>query len=421
MAVQQPDWRALHATSMPLTQNETRKRNIMIGVVIAVVVLLAVLAAVLAIHLQHNGRISSSHKTSVALQRGSDSSKPRSLAAAAEPRIAPRPDVVAAVKRAFATRPPKDFPIDAVATWVDGADSAWRQRVADAYKTEKQTFPSVMHAAAREPTALPPNGHDELYFNVHLAAANLPWLRNYFVVTERPQKPKWWPASGKVGTVSLVLVHHDDIVGPPLLTQPMYNSAGIQTWLHYIPGLAEHFVLFDDDCFVGRPMKRTDFFKASGKPVTNMHVMNVAAIPTEPRQQTLWNRICLNSRRMAMAAAGNRKPMVVPPHVCVPVVKSLYGAMLTQWFPQETAAFKRFRAPETDFTPQYVHLAILSMMGYVKQHRMAVDTWFHFGGQFAPALTAAKGKLPHLFCINDSLSAAERKLLDAAVDSLYTK
>ena len=330
-----------------------------------------------------------------------------------------RATIAAETKAAFATKPPRDFPIDAVVTWVDGKDDGWRARVAAALKQEKQAFPSVMHGTAREPLRPPPNGHDELYFNMHLAAAHMPWLRTYYVVCERPQKPVWWPANGKIGSVRVELVHHDQIVAPPMRTIPTYNSAAIQTWLHNIPGLSEHFVLFDDDFFVGQPLARSDFFSTSGKPVTHMHVLNIGAIPSVVAHQSLWNRICMNTRRMAFQAVNDKRPMLVPPHVCVPIRKSLYGAMLTRWFPHESGAFKRFRSPETDFTPHYLHLAICALLGYVKPQRSKLTSWFHFGGHFGPALRAAHGVLPHFFCINDSISDGERKALDKVVDALF--
>ena len=384
----------------------TRKQWIAVGVTLAVVVVAIVLGVVFGL------RARSAVTTAAMLP------PPVLLKSPPQPDL--RHNVRAAVAAAFAAKPPKNFPIDAVATWVDGSDEGWRARVARAFQQERRASPTVVHAAAREPMRIPAGGslHDELYFNVHLAAAHMPWLRTYFVVTERPQRPGWWPASGRVGSVELKLVHHDQIVCAPYTALPTYNSAAIQTWLHNVPGLAEHFVLFDDDFFVGRPLARNNFFTAAGEPVTAMHAMNMAAIPKQQQQQSLWNRICINTRAMALAAAGDAKPMVVPPHTCVPIVKSLYAQMLTRWFPYETGAFKRFRSPDTDFTPQYVHLAILSLLGRVKSPRTPVRTWFHFGGGFAPALRAAHGELPHMFCINDSITEEERALLDGIVDGL---
>ena len=43
-----------------------------------------------------------------------------------------RATIAAETKAAFATKPPRDFPIDAVVTWVDGNDDGWRARVAAA-------------------------------------------------------------------------------------------------------------------------------------------------------------------------------------------------------------------------------------------------------------------------------------------------
>ena len=379
----------------PLTQ---KQKNIIVGVVVAVVVV-AVVVVLLVLK---------------------PWAKPASHSANLHPvrKAAQLPDVISAVHAAFATKPPKNFPIDAVVTWVDGADKDWRARVAADFKDAKKQFPTVMHGTAREPIAPAENGHDELYYNVRLATKHMPWLRTYFVVSERPQKPAWWPADGTMNGIALQLVHHDDIARPPMMTLPTYNSAGIQTWLHNIPGLSEHFILFDDDFYVGRPMQRTDFFSDSGKPVVNMHMMNIKSIPPNQRQQSLWNRICLNTRQMALSVVGDKKPMVVPSHVCVPLIKSLYGKMITDWFRHEAGAFKRFRSPETDFVPHYLLLSILSILNHTKSPRKAISSWFHFAGKFEAAYHKARGMLPHMFCINDGLSMSERSIMEGIVNTL---
>lgn len=45
---------------------------------------------------------------------------------------------------------------------------------------------------------------------------------------------------------------------------PSYNSHAIESRLHRIEGLSEHVLYFNDDVFLGRPMKAESFFLGSG-------------------------------------------------------------------------------------------------------------------------------------------------------------
>jgi hypothetical protein len=46
---------------------------------------------------------------------------------------------------------------------------------------------------------------------------------------------------------------------------PTFNSHAIESRLHRIEGLSEHFLYFNDDVFLGRPVKPENFFLGSGQ------------------------------------------------------------------------------------------------------------------------------------------------------------
>ena len=56
----------------------------------------------------------------------------------------------------------------------------------------------------------------------------------------------------------LRVVRHEDYIPKEYL--PTFNSNVIEIYLHRIPDLAEHFVLFNDDMFLTRPVKPEEFF-----------------------------------------------------------------------------------------------------------------------------------------------------------------
>ena len=147
------------------------------------------------------------------------------------------------------------FPIDGVFTWVDSSDPAWR-----ASQSAYAAAQGVAFEAARYPH---PRFVDvELRRSVSLAAAHMPWLRTIYIVVARPQRCAWWSDFPRVR-----VVYHDELLAAEANVSailPTFNSYAIETFVHLIPGLSEHFVYLNDDFYVLRPVPRTDFFGVDG-------------------------------------------------------------------------------------------------------------------------------------------------------------
>jgi len=58
------------------------------------------------------------------------------------------------------------------------------------------------------------------------------------------------------------VVDHREILPAEVL--PTFNSHAIETALHRVPDLAEHFVYLNDDVFLGRPVRPETFFSPAG-------------------------------------------------------------------------------------------------------------------------------------------------------------
>jgi hypothetical protein len=89
--------------------------------------------------------------------------------------------------------------------------------------------------------------------SVHLFA---PWVRTIHLVTAG-QRPEWLADHPRVRVVD-----HREIL--PADALPTFNSQAIETALHRVPGLAEHFVYLNDDVFLGRATRPELFFNAGG-------------------------------------------------------------------------------------------------------------------------------------------------------------
>lgn len=150
--------------------------------------------------------------------------------------------------------------IDFVVLWVDGADPEWQKE-----------------RAAFRPEELDNGSGDNRYRDWDLmrywfrgVEKYAPWVNRVFFVTNG-QVPEWLnPEHPK-----LRLVKHRDYIPQQYL--PTFNSNVIELWLHCIPDLSEHFVLFNDDMFLTAPVKPEEFFK-NGLPCESA-LMDMATAP----------------------------------------------------------------------------------------------------------------------------------------------
>ncbi|MFI6445464.1 stealth family protein [Kitasatospora sp. NPDC050543] len=158
------------------------------------------------------------------------------------------------------------FPVDAVITWVDDTDPAWLGRRARARAARGAGAPGqdVEPVEPVEPVELQGDGderfrnRDELRYCLRSIAMYAPWIRHVYLVTD-DQTPSWLDTDHPAVTV---VSHREIFAAPDAL--PVFNSHAIETQLHRIPGLGEHFVYFNDDVFLARPVRPEQFFLGNG-------------------------------------------------------------------------------------------------------------------------------------------------------------
>lgn len=134
--------------------------------------------------------------------------------------------------------------IDFVLLWVDGADPQWqRQR--------------SLYAPNTQDNGNAPNRYRDwglMPYWFRSVEKFAPWVNRIFFVTNG-QIPDWLDLNHP----KLTLVKHADYIPSQYL--PTFNSNVIELFLHRIPDLSEHFVLFNDDMFLTRPVQPGDFFR----------------------------------------------------------------------------------------------------------------------------------------------------------------
>lgn len=175
------------------------------------------------------------------------------------------------------------FPIDAVYTWVDGDDPAWQKR-RDARMAGVEGLSLTRAASGRARFV----SRDELRYSMRSLRLFAPWVRHIYLVTDH-QVPDWLdPESSDVTVVS-----HAEILSPEHL--PTFNSHAIETGLHRVPSLSDHFIYFNDDVMLGRPVRPDQFFNAAGQFAA---FVGDQILGEDSSDALPWRRAGLNNREL---------------------------------------------------------------------------------------------------------------------------
>lgn len=143
--------------------------------------------------------------------------------------------------------------IDLVYTWVDGTDPEWQRQRRSAAGAESRPLLQTSNDSGR---FIP---HDELKYSLRSVDYFAPWVRNIYLVTSG-QIPPWLDQTSS----RIRVVRHEEIFEDPSCL-PTFNSHAIESQLHRIPGLSEHFIYMNDDVFLGQAVSPGDFFTPDGR------------------------------------------------------------------------------------------------------------------------------------------------------------
>lgn len=141
-----------------------------------------------------------------------------------------------------------EYPIDIVVPWVDGGDPAWRAQRAQYRPGQGEDNNEARYRDW---------GLFQYWFRSIERYA--PWVRTIHLITWG-HLPPWL----KEDHPKLHIVNHKDYIPEEYL--PTFSSHPIENNVHRIRGLAEHFILFNDDVYLSRPTVPEDFF-VDGMPV----------------------------------------------------------------------------------------------------------------------------------------------------------
>lgn len=179
-----------------------------------------------------------------------------------------------------------DFPIDLVYMWVDGNDPKWRERRSH-YMGGAQTCPVQQEARWID--------NEELRYSLRSVEMYAPWINHIYIVTDN-QCPKWL----NVANPKITVVDHSEIL--PTDALPLFNSMAIETCIHRIPGLSEHFIFGNDDTMFLAPVSPDTFFKADGSPIVRLSGQRFNR--AKAARKGLYHRVILHMQQLIKEQCG---------------------------------------------------------------------------------------------------------------------
>ena len=166
--------------------------------------------------------------------------------------------------------------IDFVVLWVDGNDVEWQ--------TEKAKYQGKTLDDSNSINRFRDWGLMPYWFRS--VEKFCPWIRKVHFVT-CGHVPEWL----NLNCPKLNHVKHKDYIPGEYL--PTFNANTIEMNIHRIPDLEEHFVFFNDDMFLLRPMSETAFFQ-NGLPCTYGGEVPLTMVG----QAGVWQHLIINDMRV---------------------------------------------------------------------------------------------------------------------------
>ncbi len=220
-----------------------------------------------------------------------------------------------------------DRTVDAVYTWVNHADPDW----AAAYADHSGSVQMATDADALSRF----HSNDELRYSLRSVAVNAPWINRIYVLTNCA-KPDWLNDEDP----RLIWVDHAEVM--PKAALPTFNSHAIESCLHKIPNLSEHFLYLNDDVFLARPLDKGFFFDQAGASSSFLETYGMVSGDVVEGDPDYLNA----SRNVAGLLRDDLGfvPTQLHQHTCFALRKSVLAEIETKWQDQfDALRANRFR------------------------------------------------------------------------------
>lgn len=299
--------------------------------------------------------------------------------------------------------------IDFVVTWVDMDDPKWKADFAKHSGKIDNLKNEMTEARFRD--------HGLLRYWFRGLEKFAPWVRKVHFVT-CGQKPEWL----NIDHPKLQLVNHSDYIPSQYL--PVFNSTLIESYIHRIPDLAEHFVYFNDDFFIINHLTQERFF-------TNGFPNDIAAF----RHNSgigLWSKTLKNNIRLINERFDKREVLsrdhdkwfhpsygkrsrltrllqpygkfitLITPHNAQPFLKSTFNEVWDYAGEHLTAvSVNRFRNT-SDYTPELFRTWQICRSNFNPYNTYSDTKMFPLILKSKQAIKAIEEQRYKLICLNDN-------------------
>ncbi|MFF4897752.1 stealth conserved region 3 domain-containing protein [Streptomyces sp. NPDC001068] len=301
------------------------------------------------------------------------------------------------------------FPVDAVYTWVDGDDPAMTEK----RRAHQDLCDNAI--APRETGASRYTSHDELRYALRSLEMYAGFVRRVHLVTDS-QIPDWLDPDAQ----GLTVVDHRDIL--PADALPVFNSHAIESALHRIPGLSEHYLYFNDDVFINRPVGPGHFFHGNGIariPLSPLKLGVGAPHPLEPAPNSAGK----NTREVIRRFHGRHithKSLHTPHPQLLSVMREMESLEIEEL---ERTAYSRFRSTSDVAPASTLHHHWAMATG----RAVPADYRFRYVQLGTPDMRRrlarlAAGEDVDFFCLNDVDTPAEaRAAAQAAIHAFLER
>jgi hypothetical protein len=282
-----------------------------------------------------------------------------------------------------------DFDIDMVFSWVDGSEPG--------YVEERHRWGALSGLATDSPPARY-RQIDELRYALRSVHAFAPWVRRIFVASDSPA-PDWLDPNHP----QVTFVRSEEFFADSGAL-PTFNSHAIESQVHRIPGLAEHFLYSNDDMFFGRPVTPAMFFSPGGISRFVEATVRIGLGDSDPMRTGHDNAMRVN--RALLRQRFGRTITRHLEHTAAPMRRSVL-AELEREFPDDFArtAASRFRSPaDISVTNSLYHYYALLTGRAVSQTALRVlyvETTLARSAQLLRRLE--RRRRYEMFCLNDGI------------------
>ena len=293
---------------------------------------------------------------------------------------------------ADAALPMLPFPVDIVYTWVDDSDPAWLERKHHALES------AIGHELNFAATAAGRfKNRDELRYSLRSIWQFAPWVNHIYIVTD-DQYPAWLNTDHP----KVDVVPHREIFDPGDAL-PVFNSHAIESQLHHIDGLSEHYLYMNDDFLFGRPIRPNLFFHSNG--IAKFYRSHAQIPLGEPSVQDAPVDAAAKNVRTMLRSTFGRTVSQKFKHTPQPQQRSLLYEMEDRYREEfHRTARSRFRQHSDVSIPSslqhhYAYLAGRSVEGSIQYRYVGLDDHERSMGVLARLLAERRADC---YCVNDA-------------------